>query len=151
MSVASFQQSFLANALIPQTHKPKTKFFTSPNTISCKRSSSSDDDHQKGYSRYLYTKIGSFNELGFCFSSLILVLITVWFDIILCYVVMNFPERMRTNLQSWQWWHWQLGCWLWALFMMLQLPRLGVELVARRSGLRLLGLPPPGSIIIQGN
>ncbi|XP_050373671.1 uncharacterized protein LOC126791281 [Argentina anserina] len=51
MSVASSQQSFLANALIPQTHKPKTKFFTAPNTISCKRSSSSDDDHQKGLYR----------------------------------------------------------------------------------------------------
>ncbi|KAM5553788.1 hypothetical protein ABKV19_025826 [Rosa sericea] len=50
MSVASSQQSFLANALIPQTHKPKTKFFTSPNNISCKRSFSSDDDHQKGLS-----------------------------------------------------------------------------------------------------
>ncbi|BBG92833.1 hypothetical protein Prudu_000683 [Prunus dulcis] len=47
-SVASSQQSFLANALAPPTHKPKTKILTSAanTTISCKRSYSSTDDHK---------------------------------------------------------------------------------------------------------
>ncbi|CAL8990588.1 unnamed protein product [Prunus brigantina] len=47
-SVASSQQSFLANALTPPTHKPKTKILTSAanTTISCKRSYSSTDDHK---------------------------------------------------------------------------------------------------------